>query len=126
TRSRDGAVVADLVVQNGQPVYCAGTTLNDPDALDAFATAALARAAAGTTPPPSVAALVEALPVLVANVLVSLEAGDDGGGRRSQADRLVGYAEPECTALFLDQFGQPHALVGGLAVALTSAAHPWL
>lgn len=46
--------------------------------------------------------------------------------QRNQADRLIDYACATGAELFLDQHDQPHALVEGEAVPLTSRAYPWL
>ncbi len=46
--------------------------------------------------------------------------------RRSQADRLIGYALKDVEALFVDQHGAPHALVGEEALPLNSRCHSWL
>jgi hypothetical protein len=46
--------------------------------------------------------------------------------QRNLADRLIDYALATGVELFLDQHEQPHALVDGEAVALTSRAYPWL
>jgi hypothetical protein len=56
------------------------------------------------------------------------EASEQEGtqARRNQADRLVEYARREVGALFVDQFGMPHALVDGEAVPLTSRCYSWL
>ncbi len=52
--------------------------------------------------------------------------GDAKPKQRNQADRLIDYALATGVELFLDQHEQPHALVTGEAVALTSRAYPWL
>lgn len=59
------------------------------------------------------------------------QAEDDGGDkedRRNQADRLIGYALEDLGegALFADQHGAPHALVGGEPLPLTSRCYGWL
>ncbi len=46
--------------------------------------------------------------------------------RRNQADRLIGYALADTSALFLDQHGAPHALVNGEPVPLNSRCYSWL
>lgn len=46
--------------------------------------------------------------------------------RRSQADRLIGYALASGARFLLDQFGQPHVLVEGAPLALPRGAYPWL
>jgi hypothetical protein len=45
--------------------------------------------------------------------------------RRNQADRLIGYALDDKEALFADQHGAPHALVGGEPVPVNSRSYPW-
>lgn len=58
------------------------------------------------------------------------DGAEDKQERRSQADRLIGYALDalgnEPAPLFVDQHGAPHALVDGDPVALTSRCYPWL
>jgi hypothetical protein len=60
------------------------------------------------------------------------EASPNGSGqkekeeRRNQGDRLIGYALEDLDALFMDQHGEPHALVGGKPVALNSRCYAWL
>lgn len=57
------------------------------------------------------------------------EAGDDSQPRqrrRSAADRILQYALADATQLFLDQYGQAHALVDGQVVALHRGCYPWL
>ncbi|MBX6754519.1 MAG: hypothetical protein IRY86_09825 [Thermorudis peleae] len=46
--------------------------------------------------------------------------------RRSQADRLIGYALASGARFLIDQFGQPHVLVDGVPLALPRGAYPWL
>jgi hypothetical protein len=46
--------------------------------------------------------------------------------RRNQADRLIGYALKDTQALFVDQHGAPHALVGGEPLPLNSRCYSWL
>src|SRR5215210_1451405 len=46
--------------------------------------------------------------------------------RRSQADRLIGYALEDVQELFVDQHGAPHALIDGEPVPLTSRCYSWL
>lgn len=50
--------------------------------------------------------------------------------RRNQGDRLIGYAlealGDEAGALFVDQHGDPHALIGGSPVPLNSRCYSWL
>ena len=56
------------------------------------------------------------------------EASEQEGtqARRNQADTLVEYARSEVEALFVDQFGMPHAMVEGEPVLLTSRCYSWL
>ena len=46
--------------------------------------------------------------------------------RRNQADRLIGYALEDASALFVDQHGAPHALVDGEPLPLNSRCYSWL
>jgi Bifunctional DNA primase/polymerase, N-terminal len=46
--------------------------------------------------------------------------------RRNQADRLIGYALEDSSALFVDQHGAPHALVAGEPLPLNSRCYSWL
>jgi hypothetical protein len=46
--------------------------------------------------------------------------------RRNQADRLIGYALEDAEALFIDQHGALHALVGGEPLPLNSRCYSWL
>lgn len=105
SRARGGALTADVVLQNGHPVYFAGTTLNDPAALDAFAAAAHAKASGGDTLPPSVAALGEALTVLAANALIALEVAAEP--KATQAGELAALAED--ADLWHTPDGKPYA-----------------
>lgn len=90
SRAKGGALTADVVLQNGHPVYFAAATLNDPAALALFANAAHLKAAGGETTPPSVAALVEALTVLAAHALIALEVGPEP--KATQAGELAALA----------------------------------
>ena len=58
------------------------------------------------------------------------ESGDDEEKERKEqhsvADRLIKYALNEVDDLFLDQFGQAHALVRGQAIPLPRRAYNWL
>ena len=121
-RQRDGRLLADVVLRNGVPVFADRIALNLPQPRGDFARSATAadRPAADAIE----RALLDLVPVALAQVQGAGE--EEGPARRTQADRLVGYAEAEAGALFVDQFGQPHALVGGVPVALTSSAYPWL
>jgi hypothetical protein len=47
-------------------------------------------------------------------------------GRRNQGDRLICYALDDLQGLFVDQYGAPHALVGGEPVPLNSRCYSWL
>lgn len=51
---------------------------------------------------------------------------DEKKSRPSIVDRLIGYALADLRELFLDQFGQAHALVNGQAVPLHRGCYPWL
>ena len=53
------------------------------------------------------------------------DAPEEKEERRNQADRLIGYALDDKEALFADQHGAPHALVGGEPVPLNSRSYPW-
>ena len=48
--------------------------------------------------------------------------------RRNQADRLIGYALEDLAegALFVDQHGDPHALIDGYPAPLNSRCYSWL
>ena len=48
--------------------------------------------------------------------------------RRNQGDRLIGYALEDLVdgALFVDQHGDPHALINGSPVPLNSRCYSWL
>lgn len=50
----------------------------------------------------------------------------DESRKLSVADRLCNYALDGSPSLFLDEHGQPHALVDGLPLPLTSRSHSWL
>lgn len=50
----------------------------------------------------------------------------DRGEDEAEGDRLLHYALEELEGLFLDQFGQPHVLVRGQALALPRGASQWL
>ena len=106
-RAKGGALTADVVLQNGHPVYFAGATLNDPATLDAWAAAAHAKAAGGATPPPTVAALVEALTVLAANALIALEVGTEP--KATQAGELAALAAD--AELWHTPDGKPYATI---------------
>jgi hypothetical protein len=58
--------------------------------------------------------------------LISEDVPADKDSRRNQADRLIGYALEEAQALFVDQHGAPHALVGGEPLPLNSRCYSWL
>ena len=55
---------------------------------------------------------------------------EEKGDRRNQGDRLIGYALEalggEGEALFVDQHGDPHALIEGAPVPLNSRCYSWL
>jgi hypothetical protein len=91
TRARGGALTADVILQNGRPVYVAAVSLNDPAALSSFATAALTPASGEATPAPSLAALTAALTILAANALIATEAGE--GPKPTQAGELATLAK---------------------------------
>ena len=122
-RDREGQLVADVFLQNGVPVHSDRIALMRPEGRAAFG-------AAATAPNrPDAATIAEALMRLVPDALAQLQdqgGAGEGGGRRSQADRLVAYAEEAGVALFVDQYGTGHALADGKPLALTSAAYPWL
>jgi hypothetical protein len=46
--------------------------------------------------------------------------------RRSQADRLIGYALDHVQGLFTDQHGTPHGLVDGAPLPLNGRSYSWL
>ncbi len=46
--------------------------------------------------------------------------------RRNQADRLIGYALEDVSALFVDQRGAPHALLAGESLPLNRRCYSWL
>ncbi len=107
SRAKGGALTADVVLQNGHPVYFAGAVLNDPATLDAWAAAAHAKAAVGETAPPSVAALVAALTVLAANALIALEVGTEP--KVTQAGELAALADD--AELWHAPDGKPYATI---------------
>jgi hypothetical protein len=51
---------------------------------------------------------------------------EEKGERRNQADRLMGYALQDASALFTDQHGAQHALVDGEPLPLNSRCYSWL
>ena len=98
TRERGGRLTGDIVLQNGVPVYTDRIALNLAGEQAAFAEAA-------TAPDrPAAAVIVAALVKLVPDALELAQEppGDGGAPKRSQADRLVGYAQESADALFTD------------------------
>jgi len=73
------ALTADLVLQNGRPVYCSSAVLNDPEAQRAWATAAAGEGR------PTVDELAAAVVALVVEVAATLQATV----KPSQADKLT-------------------------------------
>ena len=51
---------------------------------------------------------------------------DGGHDRRSAPDRLTDYALDDSDSLFVDQHGEPHALLDGQPLALTGRCYRWL
>lgn len=54
------------------------------------------------------------------------ERDEEAPARRSQADRLIGYALDTHPSLIVDQYGQAHVVVDGVPHALPRGAYPWL
>jgi hypothetical protein len=51
---------------------------------------------------------------------------DEKPERKSQADRLIGYALAARPRFVVDQHGQPHLVVEGVPLALPRGVYPWL
>jgi len=78
-RRERGALIADLILQNGHPVYCSSAVLNDPDEQQAWATAAAGEGR------PTADELAAAVVALVMEVAATLQATVNP----SQADKLT-------------------------------------
>ncbi len=117
-RGRNGNVTADLLLQHeGETVAAERTAISSEEARSAFAAKVAGEGR------PSAEEIEVAILTLLPAALASFQ---DGGERRSQADRLVDDALADASELFRDQHGTPHALVGGVPVPLTSRCYGWL
>lgn len=101
-RQRDGALTADVVLSNGQPLWQDRVTLNTPDGR-----AEAAAKAAGGESRPSAEAIAQALLTLLEPSLAQVQ--ESSAPRASQADDLVALAND--VELFHDPDGEAYASV---------------